>query len=395
MGDSAVHIVVLCGGTVQADWPAGRDADWGGARLEVLTVPLSLWGRLDRACAWEEFAAGVHLLENHPFDLVMGLDWHSWPVLRAMKSAGLDPRPFVFLNVRVFSKNGGISDEDARFYRDFERECVLAADSVVAQTQLDVESLVSISENFSLPRRPRALHCPLREDLRLLAATPPGSWRGEGNRRYVLCVARLSPEKNVEAFLSMVESLSSQLETLGLVPMLVGAPSVPPDYGEKLISRLMTACPWAKYRAFGPPESLAQLYRESVLLFHGALSEPYGMSLVEAAAFGVPSMVHEKDIGATERLRSNFGESFLVNMGDATSVSRRLAEVLSEPALLEEVGLKARQRALEWSEEAFAGSMLNILHEVWKGEMASLTCGLASSRRFSDSPKSSDCILVE
>lgn len=300
------------------------------------------------------------------FDLVMGLDWHSLPVLEALEGASFQMPPFVFLNVRVFSGNIGLSKEDREFYVDLEARCVARAARVVAQTSRDVEALRALGASATKKSETvlEGLHCPLREDLRQLASAaeveaPRASWAD--GRRYLLCVARLSPEKNVEAFVAVVEELGSELAAAGTIPLLVGAPSDPPAYGEALVARLLAACPVAEYRGFGPPDALAKLYGAAKLNLHGALAEPYGMSLVEAAAFAAPTILHEEGIGAAERLRPDHGESVAVSMRDPTAVAARVRELLSRVAELEQLGMRAQARAHAWSEAEFAAAVLNEL----------------------------------
>ena len=50
------------------------------------------------------------------------------------------------------------------------------------------------------------------------------------------------------------------------------------------------------------PQQLASIFTHAILNVHTAPYEAYGMTIVEAAAFGAPSVVHDKDIGACELL---------------------------------------------------------------------------------------------
>ena len=55
-------------------------------------------------------------------------------------------------------------------------------------------------------------------------------------------------------------------------------------------------------RGFGGAAELAAVWRETLLNIHTATYEAYGMTIVEAAAFGVPSLLHEGTIGAKDLL---------------------------------------------------------------------------------------------
>ena len=55
-------------------------------------------------------------------------------------------------------------------------------------------------------------------------------------------------------------------------------------------------------RGFGEAEELAIVWQSTLLNIHPATYEAYGMTIVEAAAFGVPSLLHLGTIGAKDLL---------------------------------------------------------------------------------------------
>ena len=55
-------------------------------------------------------------------------------------------------------------------------------------------------------------------------------------------------------------------------------------------------------RGFGEAEELATVWQSTLLNIHPATYEAYGMTIVEAAAFGVPSLLHLGTIGAKDLL---------------------------------------------------------------------------------------------
>lgn len=67
-----------------------------------MQVELPLWGRVDRACSYQDFAAGCHQLtsavEAFQPDVALGVDWTA---RRAVAAATSNPKvPYVFLNYR-------------------------------------------------------------------------------------------------------------------------------------------------------------------------------------------------------------------------------------------------------------------------------------------------------
>mmetsp|Transcript_44953 Transcript_44953/g.101158 ORF Transcript_44953/g.101158 Transcript_44953/m.101158 type:complete len:416 (-) Transcript_44953:22-1269(-) len=376
--EETLRVTVVCGGK-RADyipWEEALESSWG-QRLEVKVVDLPLWRRLDRSCSWSEYAEQVAAQFSHAtkqrldFDLVLGLDWHSIYALEALEQESWSRQqrlpPYIFLNVRVFSSNAGVSTEDKKFYQDAESRAVKRASKVIAQTQRDADLLAELLSLDSCPQAGTvsrvAFHCPLRDDLRELAMSAEVD--DLTSRTYLLCVSRLNPEKNLEAYVAAIEAVGeTAFSDAGVVPVLLGAASDPPEYGEELIRRLKAACSFAEYKPFRPPAEVAQIYRQTRLYFHAALQEPYGMSPVEAAAFGAPAIMNEEGIGSAERLRPAENESFSAPMKDPAAVGVVLKALLANRSRLTEVGTRARKRALAWSEKDFAAAVLDEMKQV-------------------------------
>ena len=108
-----VSVLVLCGrdgaaDDVSAHGPVGTANAWGTtdmANVEVMSVPLSTWRKLDRASAWQQFAAGFGASDSVAASvkafapaLTIGVDWTSVDVYRALNLRV----PFTFFNFRVY-----------------------------------------------------------------------------------------------------------------------------------------------------------------------------------------------------------------------------------------------------------------------------------------------------
>ena len=315
-------------------------------RLRVRAVRLAKWGSLDITSDWEGFQAAARVFEDdvRAFSptLVLYVDWTGSLLARA-----LFPQPkacngrasdqtcshlpqMAYLNFRVFAANTVIKDNGAHappgtapgggssteggqgFYATKEGEALLHADVTLALCPADADSLDQLGERafpaLALPRT-FVLNPPLREDLRRLAATAAAAGgeevRGNKTRRWLLCVSRLSPEKNVELFVAAVASAGcGRLNGLGVVPRLVGSgPDV--AYVSKIRRSLLDVCPDAvgihplvdllpilqgKLLADfamgcsnqvvedfnGDPKFLADLFSSAVLNLHPAIYEAYG-----------------------------------------------------------------------------------------------------------------------
>ena len=105
----------------------------------------------------------------------------------------------------------------------------------------------------------------------------------------------------------------------------------------QLVSRSRSSRTWQTTACSGPNVTLtpahgrrghlllsAQVYAETVLNFHPCAYDAYGMTVVEAASQGAPSVVAAGGgVGATDLLSDERGEAFLLDFGVS---AERLAE---------------------------------------------------------------------
>ena len=105
---------------------------------------------------------------------------------------------------------------------------------------------------------------------------------------------------------------------------------------------------------------MSQYLRQTILNVHPSIYDAYGMTVVEAAAFGVPSLIHKECIGASSLLREEFGEIIFGDMDSEAEVSYKYVEsalFLMGRQKLQQVGRNARERALSWSVNDYADEL--------------------------------------
>ena len=141
----------------------------------------------------------------------------------------------VYLNFRVFTTSVLLhaAPGDREFYIDAERRAVAQAALTVALCRRDAVDLcllargldpagggpLSAGGRVGPPPPIVVLLPPLRADVAALVQTPAASLP----KRWVSSICRLSPEKNVGAFVDLVAALAPDLRARGLRPLVAGA----------------------------------------------------------------------------------------------------------------------------------------------------------------------------
>ena len=324
-------------------------------------VSLDKWGTLDRSSDWAAFAYGAgRVASDRAFlggdwqpDVVAGVDWTSAAAYEALFPA--KNVPLVYNNWRVFSR----SDPQSLA---LEQHAAQVAAATVALSSVDADHI----RRTLLPRGPVfRVAPPLREDVRS-AHQALAAAASNATRCLVCCVVRLSAEKEPHRFVQAMEVLAHRgaLAALGVTPALVGVPR--DTYGTQLVAQLQAAAPDAEvYTSFLSPEQLGRsVYARSLLNVHPCWYDSFAQSVIEAAAFGCPTLMHPCDVGASDVLAHEQGLSFAVNESeDATpaGLADRIQALLHDAPRLAAVGRAAQQAALAMHEGVTAEQMTRVL----------------------------------
>lgn len=362
-------------------------------RLKGVAIAVSKWGVTDRGSAWEEYGEGMScalvreaVTAFNPTVFVC-VDWTGSQALEVLRAHAFTPLsspriPEVFAGFCMFHALYSLSPDDAAFYRNAEARAMASASLSTVLSEIDKTSLAQL--NPALPP-PTVLLPPLRHDIASLVS--PGSARRgwgaeeEGRRRYVTCCIRVTEAKNVLVFCQAVGLLSDLLRGRGLVPLLCGAGLKPTHPGAPLAPYarhckevLLAKCPWAEIHEefLSPPELLEKLSLSAINV-HPAPYEAYGMTIVEAAAAGTPTLLHSdfKSIGAAQLLPPP-GSPLLGSDGrgpgslagdstDAAALAAALAHALDDFPALQRTAVVAQERAVEWGEDAFGAAFSSLL----------------------------------
>jgi len=340
----------------------------------------SVWRRLDRQSEWEKFRDAIHtqvepLIEGlnrampkFQYDAVMYVDWTGAVAWYDHLHRIIPTKKTIFLNFRVFStKDMGFSNEDLIFYGNMESLAMDFADETLTlserdqMTLMDVYELMHHGKQFKKPVAP--LYPPLRNDLLNMAQRIPeeeivGNY---SNRKYFVSCVRLSREKNTKMFVDVAIHLKDELKWMGITPVLCGA-DADATYAKEVRAQFRAAFPDAPQFEFLSADQLSKLLLDTVVNFHPCLYDAFGMTIVEAAAFGAASVVHSNgDVGATEFLTKESQEVILVDLAQSVpDVARAVLETaLWAKEQRMRVAINGRKKALSYTERELASALLS------------------------------------
>lgn len=342
----------------------------------VTTIPKQLgWRRLDRGSAWEHFSWDSLNESNqgrlkHAISTANVICPIDWTGSLAWQSIGDSKKPVLYLNFRVFGS--GMATE-REWYNEMEKRALDRASFVVALSENDKESLRELLTTDE--KKPmRVLLPPLRGDVKDLACLDHDELQAhlpsivasltttDRRRRYlVTCIARLSPEKNVENFCRFVSANRIILDDCGFVPLLAGS-AADEEYAARIKNQLRRVAPHAIFiDSFLSPKELASVFTITALNFHPCEYDAFGMTIIEAAAFSVPSIIVAAN-GAV-------GASAIVGNGASIEVDMNqcfvgMASILGNEKGLTEIGKEAKRRAFLWDEEAYGKQLIEYINEL-------------------------------
>ena len=365
-------------------------------RLVTSVIPARLgWRKLDDRSGWDHFRTenmneqDRQVLEKAVYeaDAICVIDWTGAVAYRSIHLAQQRPNVF-YLNFRVYSS--GVSDPERKEWFDrMERDALSAANTIVALSTTDAQTLSSLRNTEGMPLQQGNMSQltqpkieivlpPLRQDMADLASAQ--NWNGADSlptevvhcckglsRTLVACVVRQSPEKEVMRFVNFVRQATAQLNDYGFSVVLAGA-GADSDYAEEVRSSLRSVFPSAVIiDSFLKPEALGALFLRTAVNIHPCSYDAYGMTVVEAAAFGAPSVLApgvgaSALIGPNESIRVQFPSTNKEGFSEADT--DKVVRVMSDPRTLCSVSEAAKRKALGWSETAYGRELLRLIEEL-------------------------------
>lgn len=374
---ASVRVHVICGRPKHAESPEPTLQN-----VTLSTVPLDTWFSTECACSHSQFATGtasiLNKLDWSTFDACLAVDWTGTNALRNISVATSQTMnqlsiPIVYLNLRSYMSMTNIPDSDRQFYTEAERAAVHMAlksgGSVVSLCKCDDVTLQKlVPHDLKLDStRFHVLLPMLRSEFQTIAQIDKDKILNHNRRRtYLTCLVRLSEDKGPHRFVRLLERLQQNdpdiWEREGIVPLLLGAPTQI-EYAHHIRKWLKNVVSNAVIMdSFLLPQQLATILQNSVLNIHPALYEAYGMTIVEAAAMGCPSIVHCDGIGATQLLQPKKEAIISLDLSDEDRLVEDVSRILADKSLLSDVAHRAYEFATSWTESEHGQRLVQIVN---------------------------------
>lgn len=283
----------------------------------------------------------------------------------------------MYLSFRVYCSMASVSTDDRRFYRDAEAVAVdLAISSgggVVALCHMDDDTLRALDARNAPDLQPRAhrfrvVPPMLRDEFSHVARADEDRILDFARKRmYLVSLVRLSDDKGPHRFVTLLQNLQKIdpdiWKRTGVVPLICGADSQP-EYARRLKDELKKTVPHAVIMdKFLRPEELAIVLQNSVLNIHPAVYEAYGLTIVEAAAMGCPTVLNNTGIGATQLLDPKKKACAAVDVTDEAAFADMVRRLLEDAPRRQQLAHSAYLHATSWTETEHVRALLDFTNE--------------------------------
>ncbi len=195
---------------------------------------------------------------------------------------------------------------------------------------------------------------PYRADVRERHGLPPGP--------LLLTVARLQQHKGHRYLLEAAPQILEQYPdaVFGIVGKASGSEQERYERSLKSECDQLGISANVKFLGYVSDEDLMSLYREATALVHPALSEGFGLTLLEAMALGVPVIAASADGPAEIITHEKTG--LLVPTGDSGALASEVIRLLQAPRLAETLRLEGARYAKTFDVENMVRQTASIYH---------------------------------
>ena len=258
-----------------------------------------------------------------------------------------------------------------------ERIAIEAADALIVSTRDEAERQVA---SYGLSR---SIHCippgvPLRQ-VHGKTAVRLSEWLDDLSAPIILAIARPVRKKNLAALVRAYASSPALRRRANLV-IIAGQHEVLTSAEERSVVaelRQLCAAPSLRGRVALPPTheqaDVTALYQRCArggVFVNPALHEPFGLTLIEAAAAGVP-VVATREGGPAEIL-ATLGHGLLVDPRDEAAIAAACLRLVNEPELHGRLAASALQHISAYDWRRYASKSITVYNSVRRSALPRL-----------------------
>jgi glycogen(starch) synthase len=273
---------------------------------------------------WDYADRCAQLTQQESFDVIHAHDWMTFPA--GMVLAARSQRPLIVqIHATEFDRSG---EHMNPVLYDIERRGMEAAVTVIAVSHLTKRTIV---ERYGIaPEKVRVIHNGI--ELKAPLAMPPAIQHKD---KTVLFLGRITRQKGPEYF---IEAAARVLERLDHIKFIMAGWG---DLGPQVVEQVAALGLGSRvhFAGFLRGADVERAYRMADVYVLPSVSEPFGLTVLEAIQHGVP-VILSKTSGVAEVLPTG---ALRCDFWDTHDIASKILAVLNHPELADHL----RQRAYE------------------------------------------------
>jgi glycosyltransferase involved in cell wall biosynthesis len=284
----------------------------------------------------------VDAFDSHDADVIHCHDWITLPAaLEIRKRAGV---PLVFtVHSTEFDRSAGFFPQ--QWVAELEEKGVRSADAVIAVSKYTKSLLV---DRYGAPEE-RVF--PVHNGVDFAKFADVGERNYGRGREYVLFLSRLSRQKGPLYFMKaarrvLEERPSTKFLVAGKGEMLPECIDYAVEHG--IADRV-------QFSGYVPAEELATIYDKSAVYVLPSVSEPFGISILEAMTTGVPTVV-SKTAGVGEALTHVLKADYW----DSDEIADMVLALMQSQPMREELGRNGAREVRKFTWQACARKTMEV-----------------------------------
>ncbi len=284
---------------------------------------------------WRYGKVAEGIAQQEKFDIIHGHDWTS--VLACVRAQKISGKPYVYhAHALEFDRSG---ENINQIVYDMEKYGMETADYVIAVSHYTKENII---RRYGLsPEKITVVHNAVsRGESEVLARTN----KKEGEK-LVLFLGRITFQKGPDYF---VEAASLVLQSMtGVHFAMAGAGDMMPQMIEKVAGLQMGS--HFHFTGFLQGQDVERIFAMSDLYVMPSVSEPFGISPLEAMLYDVPVIISRQS-GVAEILH----HALKVDFWNVRELADKMIALLRHPSLGDEMSARAREelKNIKWEQAA-------------------------------------------